>query len=569
MGIGRLIGVLIGVEILSAIAETLVNGDSSDPQTDGGMAEVIRRGVIGAAIGSRGGLATAVFGAGVGMLTTVPENLQKKGYIDLIGREWAKIFHKGITDELGSAENKRVTQDTITGLFTPDLPATLDALNSPPIELATFGDVNSNSPIAKQGESTADTFVGGVTNTLLGNVNTDRVRDAISGSLIDGRRKSQEAAQGAGGDVATDVINGVLDVFISEPIVQKIGNALGRSLRAGREKGKANAELAGHDAAWDVANKAGQTFYDDSNMHDWFGKAIQYGLAIATVSLDLTAPGLNMAINLTKGFIEGLKNSEVVQSATSAVQNFFSGLPNLFRGRNGGGGGDGGRSPLSPPSASSYFPSRSTSGGWSSPLSGYTIVEGGHFGVPRDNALGYHPGIDLAVDAGTPVYSAHSGSISFAGWFDDRYGNLVRIFGDNGYETWYGHLQSVLVGAGQSINIGEPIGLVGSTGFSTGPHLHFEIRQNGEILDPNQFIPFAHGGIVTREVLGRIGEYGKKEAVIPLEDPQARRLLGGQGMPPIQVTIIANGADQQSLRRAGYEAGLGIVDAMRSRGVAG
>ena len=94
-----------------------------------------------------------------------------------------------------------------------------------------------------------------------------------------------------------------------------------------------------------------------------------------------------------------------------------------------------------------------------------------------------HEGIDIAVASGTPVVAAASGTVIVAGWMGG-YGNLVVIDHGNGISTAYGHNSSVTVGAGQLVAQGQLIAYSGSTGHSTGPHVHFEVRINGSPVDP-------------------------------------------------------------------------------------
>jgi murein DD-endopeptidase MepM/ murein hydrolase activator NlpD len=99
-----------------------------------------------------------------------------------------------------------------------------------------------------------------------------------------------------------------------------------------------------------------------------------------------------------------------------------------------------------------------------------------------------HNGIDFGASTGTPVGAAGRGRVSFAGWNSGGFGNLVVIDHRLGFQSWYAHMASVSVGSGQSVNGGTRIGAVGSTGASTGPHLHFEIRRNGTPLDPSGYL---------------------------------------------------------------------------------
>jgi murein DD-endopeptidase MepM/ murein hydrolase activator NlpD len=94
-----------------------------------------------------------------------------------------------------------------------------------------------------------------------------------------------------------------------------------------------------------------------------------------------------------------------------------------------------------------------------------------------------HEGIDIAVPTGTPVSAAASGRIIYAGWMGG-YGNLVVIDHGGGLATAYGHNSSIAVGSGTSVSQGQTIAYAGSTGHSTGPHVHFEVRVNGSPVDP-------------------------------------------------------------------------------------
>jgi murein DD-endopeptidase MepM/ murein hydrolase activator NlpD len=94
-----------------------------------------------------------------------------------------------------------------------------------------------------------------------------------------------------------------------------------------------------------------------------------------------------------------------------------------------------------------------------------------------------HPGIDIAVPMGTPIRAAGGGTISQTG-SDAEYGLFVLISHPDGYQTMYGHASRLLVAKGDEVNAGQVIALSGSTGRSTAPHLHFEIRRSGRSVDP-------------------------------------------------------------------------------------
>jgi murein DD-endopeptidase MepM/ murein hydrolase activator NlpD len=111
---------------------------------------------------------------------------------------------------------------------------------------------------------------------------------------------------------------------------------------------------------------------------------------------------------------------------------------------------------------------------------------------PINHTESLHPGQDIAAKAGTPVVAAAAGTVTHAGPAG-TYGNLVTITHANGLETRYAHLSSVDVQKGVVVNPGTPIGKVGSTGRSTGPHLHFEVREDGKLKDPAAYLPVESG----------------------------------------------------------------------------
>lgn len=99
----------------------------------------------------------------------------------------------------------------------------------------------------------------------------------------------------------------------------------------------------------------------------------------------------------------------------------------------------------------------------------------------------YHSGIDIGVDYNTPIHAADGGTVILAGWCGG-YGNAVIIDHGNGLQTLYGHNTSVAVSEGQTVSQGQVIAYSGSTGYSTGPHCHFEVRRNGEAVDPMGYL---------------------------------------------------------------------------------
>ncbi|MFZ4665983.1 MAG: peptidoglycan DD-metalloendopeptidase family protein [Prochlorotrichaceae cyanobacterium] len=99
----------------------------------------------------------------------------------------------------------------------------------------------------------------------------------------------------------------------------------------------------------------------------------------------------------------------------------------------------------------------------------------------------FHSGIDFAVDYGTPIAAVGAGQVIFAGWYGG-YGNAVIIDHGDGLTTLYAHTSELLINEGNWVNRGTIVATVGSTGYSTGPHLHFEVREDGEPVDPMRFL---------------------------------------------------------------------------------
>ena len=122
------------------------------------------------------------------------------------------------------------------------------------------------------------------------------------------------------------------------------------------------------------------------------------------------------------------------------------------------------------------------------PVASYVYISS-RFGLrvhPITGVEKSHTGLDIAADQGTTVYASDGGTVVLAEW-NGGYGNCIMIDHGNGYVTLYGHLSSIAVSANSTVSQGDVIGYVGSTGNSTGPHLHFEVLLNGERIDPEQF----------------------------------------------------------------------------------
>ncbi|WP_298161546.1 M23 family metallopeptidase [Brevundimonas sp.] len=123
------------------------------------------------------------------------------------------------------------------------------------------------------------------------------------------------------------------------------------------------------------------------------------------------------------------------------------------------------------------------------PVRGFAINS--RFGMRRlggERGARMHKGVDIAAPQGTAVYSAAEGQIIRIGHQPEGYGNFIEMRHPNGMTTMYAHLSRIDVASGDRVLAGERIGLVGSTGYSTGPHLHFEVRRDGAQVNPSRVV---------------------------------------------------------------------------------
>jgi murein DD-endopeptidase MepM/ murein hydrolase activator NlpD len=126
------------------------------------------------------------------------------------------------------------------------------------------------------------------------------------------------------------------------------------------------------------------------------------------------------------------------------------------------------------------------------PLEEYQLESG--FGArhdPINHRSSFHTGLDFSAPYMTPVYATAPGVVSFAGYYGE-YGKIVDIDHGNGIETRYAHLHRYTVSVGQKVGLHAQIGYLGTTGRSTGPHVHYEVLVNGEPQDPEKFLGLAH-----------------------------------------------------------------------------
>ena len=144
------------------------------------------------------------------------------------------------------------------------------------------------------------------------------------------------------------------------------------------------------------------------------------------------------------------------------------------------------------------------------PVGGVTLTS--DYGLRNHPILGgrrNHKGVDLAGPTGTPVYATADGFVSKAERFGS-YGNYIQIEHGGELQTRYAHLSGYAIAAGQTVKKGQLIGYVGTTGRSTGPHLHFEVLVNGTHQDPTRFLT----GKAARSSIARLGQNGRAQPTL-------------------------------------------------------
>ena len=123
------------------------------------------------------------------------------------------------------------------------------------------------------------------------------------------------------------------------------------------------------------------------------------------------------------------------------------------------------------------------------PIKGKINSSFGYRNDPFSKKYAFHPGIDIDATMHQPVVATAEGVVIHSGWYKS-YGKTIIIKHNNGYETLYGHLNTIKVNKDHKVKTGEVIGNAGSTGRSTGPHLHYEIIKNGKKVNPREYLTF-------------------------------------------------------------------------------
>jgi murein DD-endopeptidase MepM/ murein hydrolase activator NlpD len=181
---------------------------------------------------------------------------------------------------------------------------------------------------------------------------------------------------------------------------------------------------------------------------------------------------------------------------------------------------------------------RETSTGFRSPVQGRVTSPFGYRVHPILRYRRLHTGIDFGAPSGAPIFASAGGQVVVAGW-NGGYGQAVRISHGGGLLTLYGHMSRVAVSPGQRVAPGQVIGYVGSTGMSTGPHLHYEVHVNGQRVDPNSFRHVTRSAIQGAELEAFRGRM-RAMLALPVGTPPAHASQSASIGPPRPVAPVVS-----------------------------
>lgn len=285
-----------------------------------------------------------------------------------------------------------------------------------------------------------------------------------------------------------------------KPDMNAAGEEIAGEGRAGYNKGidnSADSEEASGNFVTRMLDKIKNAFgiHSPSTEMEWVGSMAGEGFINGLLESDIGQIAMGIAGNVLEAFDSGNLSLNSFLEALGGGMNGINAFIDFARSNLGEG-----MSGILDRLAGSFFTGAGNSavamtGGllWPSDYSEITSWFGAR-PASDTNGIGStnHGGLDIGAPYGAPIYSAGAGTVTLADWYGG-YGNAVMIALDNGFTTLFGHMSSIGVSAGDRVAAGQIVGLVGSTGNSTGPHLHYSIFLNGQPIDPAQFYGFDVG----------------------------------------------------------------------------
>lgn len=358
---------------------------------------------------------------------------------------------------------------------------------------------SANSDAAKQewhntGWNLGEIFRTGLSST--GGMFNQTAREVAQGGSDSAKSKDGEYRNTGGllGQVLGEGLRGW------KPDMNAAGEEIAGEGRAGYNKGinnSADSEEASGNFVTRMLDKIKNAFgiHSPSTEMEWVGSMAGEGFINGLLESDIGQIATGIAGNVLEAFDSGNLSLNSFLEALGGGMNGINAFIDFARSNLGEG-----MSGILDRLAGSFFTGAGNSavamtGGllWPSDYSEITSWFGAR-PASDTNGIGStnHGGLDIGAPYGAPIYSAGAGTVTLADWYGG-YGNAVMIALDNGFTTLFGHMSSIGVSAGDRVAAGQIVGLVGSTGNSTGPHLHYSIFLNGQPIDPAQFYGFDVG----------------------------------------------------------------------------
>lgn len=374
----------------------------------------------------------------------------------------------------------------------PDLNRTSDQISRNAAGAASAGDVKLTW--STSGWNLGDAFRQGLLST--GGMYSQTARDvAQSGS--DAAKSKEQEYRGTGGLLGRIFGDGLRG---QKPDANAAGLEIANESKNGLNAGMTDWEEVKRNTE-NLASKVGEWFKSvlginsPSTVFRGYGVNVLQGFINGLGEIDIRKIVANLSLDVLNAFENGQLGLDTFLEALGGGMNGINAFIDFARSNLGEG-----MSGILDRLAGSFFTGAGNSavamtGGllWPSDYSEITSWFGAR-PASDTNGIGStnHGGLDIGAPYGAPIYSAGAGTVTLADWYGG-YGNAVMIALDNGFTTLFGHMSSIGVSAGDRVAPGQIVGLVGSTGNSTGPHLHYSIFLNGQPIDPAQFYGFDVG----------------------------------------------------------------------------